>query len=219
VRFKTNRGTRRDRRKPSCSAVSACSAVNSEKDGERIIGRRAALCAGIQLGVGLSLSPLVFAQDDPTSVRPQEGDLLVKVGDSTLQPLGPADVAPGAMQILAWPMIPIDNVVRSGSRLNQLVVVRLDPSKLGPATAAIAADGIVAYSAICTHNGCEVSDWSAEEQLLTCPCHLTSFDPKDGARVVDGPAPRALPALPLRIAGGMLVVAGPLTARVGFQSP
>jgi Rieske Fe-S protein len=184
-----------------------------------MICRRTALCAGIHLGVGLSLSPLAFAQEDPTSIRPQEGDLLVKVGDSTLAPLGPADVAAGAMQILAWPMKPIDNVVRNGSRLNQLVVVRLDSSTLGPATAAIAVDGVVAYSAICTHNGCEVSDWSAEEQLLTCPCHLTSFDPKDGARVVEGPAPRALPALPLKIASGKLVVAGPLTARVGFQSP
>jgi Rieske Fe-S protein len=116
-------------------------------------------------------------------------------------------------------MTSTDNVVRSGSRLNQLVVVRLDTSKLGPATAALAADGVVAYSAICTHNGCEVSEWSAEDQLLTCPCHLTSFDPKDGARVVEGPAPRPLPALPLKIVGGKLVVAGPLTARVGFQSP
>jgi Rieske Fe-S protein len=35
--------------------------------------------------------------------------------------------------------------------------------------------------------------------------------------VLDGPAPRALPALPLKIADGMLVVAKPFTTRVGFE--
>jgi len=44
------------------------------------------------------------------------------------------------------------------------------------------------------------------------------FDPKDGARVVDGPAPRGLPALPLKVVEGKLVVAGPFTARVGFET-
>jgi Rieske Fe-S protein len=34
--------------------------------------------------------------------------------------------------------------------------------------------------------------------------------------VIDGPAPRALAALPLKIADGRLVVAKPFTARVGI---
>ena len=41
--------------------------------------------------------------------------------------------------------------------------------------------------------------------------------PENGASVIDGPAPRPLPALPLRIADGQLVVAGPFTARVTFD--
>jgi Rieske Fe-S protein len=36
--------------------------------------------------------------------------------------------------------------------------------------------------------------------------------------VKDGPAPRALPQLPLKVVDGVLVVAAPFTARVGFES-
>jgi len=75
----------------------------------------------------------------------------------------------------------------------------------------------VAYTAICTHSGCEVSDWIADQETLSCPCHDSLFDPKDDARVVDGPAPRVLPALPLKLVDGKLVVGGPFTSRVGFE--
>jgi Rieske Fe-S protein len=57
----------------------------------------------------------------------------------------------------------------------------------------------------------------ANEQLLVCTCHSSTFDPKDGARVTDGPAPRNLPALPLTVSHGMLVVAAGFTDRVGFE--
>jgi Rieske Fe-S protein len=36
--------------------------------------------------------------------------------------------------------------------------------------------------------------------------------------VADGPAPRSLPALPLTLVDGRLVVAGPFTSRVGFET-
>jgi len=35
--------------------------------------------------------------------------------------------------------------------------------------------------------------------------------------IVSGPAPRVLPALPLKIVDGTLVVARPFTSRVGFE--
>jgi rieske iron-sulfur protein len=40
---------------------------------------------------------------------------------------------------------------------------------------------------------------------------------EDGAKVVGGPAPRRLPALPLKIDDGRLVVAKPFIGRPGFQ--
>jgi rieske iron-sulfur protein len=114
-------------------------------------------------------------------------------------------------------MDPGSKMLRSGSRLNRVLLVRLDPDKFSPETRSRAVDGIVAYSAICTHNGCEVTEWISDEQLLFCPCHESKFAPKDGGRVVDGPAPRMLPALPLNHVEKKQVVAKPFTARITFE--
>ena len=145
------------------------------------------------------------------------GDLFVKAGDATRTPLTPRDIPSGGPQTLAWPMDPVDRTVRSGSRLNQVILLRLDPDALSADTRARAADGIVAYTSICTHTGCDVDDWQPNERLLGCQCHFSLFDPKDGAKVVDGPAPRPLPALPLTIVDGLLVAAQPFTAQIGFE--
>lgn len=180
--------------------------------------RRALLKSGLALGVGLSLAPpVVLSQGDPASLRPKEGDLLVKEGDATRTPLTPADLAIGAVQTMAFAMDPTDRTVRSGSRLNRVLLIRLDAGSLDPETRSRAADGVVAYTAICTHTGCEVVEWLADEHVLHCPCHFSKFSPGNGARVVDGPAPRPLPALPLTLEGGNLMVAQPFTTRVGFE--
>jgi len=180
--------------------------------------RRAMLKAGIGLGLGLGLeSREAVGQDDRAAARPEEGDLLVKSGDSSKTPLTPRDIPAGAPQTMAWAMDPGNRTVRSGSRLNQILLLRLDPEKLTAETRSRAADGVVAYSVICTHTGCEIEDWIADEQQLSCPCHFSTFDPKDGGRVVDGPAPRMLPALPLKIVDGKLAVAKPFTTPVGFE--
>jgi rieske iron-sulfur protein len=181
------------------------------------VGRRAVLQAGIALGIELGLCGKALAQEDAASQRPKEGDLFVKVGDSTTTPLRPADLPLGGKQTMAWPMDPTDNTLRNGSRLNRVMLLRMDAEKLSPETKSRAADGVVAYTAICTHTGCEVTEWVPEEQLLYCPCHESKFEPRDGAKVVDGPAPRMLPALPLKLADGKLAVAKPFTAPVAFE--
>jgi Rieske Fe-S protein len=164
--------------------------------------------------IGLSLG---FAQDDPAAVRPKPGDLLIKAGDAGSTPLTANDIPLAAGYTAAWAMDPADKTVRSGSRLNQVLLLRFDPASLAADTRARAADGVVAYTSICTHNGCDIDQWLASEQQLFCSCHESIFEPRDGARVVDGPAPRALPALPLMISGGTLVVAKPFTTPVGYE--
>ena len=60
----------------------------------------------------------------------------------------------------------------------------------------------VAYSAVCTHQGCTVAYKNGQ---LACPCHGSVYDPANGAQVVAGPAPRPLPEIPVRIRGGEVV--------------
>jgi Rieske Fe-S protein len=157
------------------------------------------------------------AQDDPARARPAIGDVLVRVGDASLTPLTVADVPAGSKPVMAWPMPSDHPTPRSASRLNRVLLVRLDASQVSEATRARAAEGVLAFSAVCTHTGCDVGDFLAEEQQLYCECHQSKFDPRDGAKVTDGPAPRPLPALPLRVDDGRLVVAAPFTSRPGFE--
>jgi rieske iron-sulfur protein len=172
---------------------------------------------------GLALCAPLAARGDETedaSAPPQADDAVVfAYGDRAGQPIVPADVVIGAKQLLAYPMHPATRRVRDGTRLNQLIVVRLPPDKLTAETRARAADGIVAYSGVCTHTGCDVTDWYGDVQRFKCPCHESEFDPSDGARVVGGPAPWQLAALPLKLVDGALIVAAPFEGRVGFQPP
>lgn len=160
----------------------------------------------------------VWAQADPARERPKESDLLVAVGSTAApEPLRPDDLPLGGKPTMAWPMDAETHTVRSGSRLNKVLLLRLDPKGFDPETKEHAAEGVVAYSAVCTHTGCDVTNWHPDSELLECPCHYSTYNPKEGAKVVSGPSPRRLPALPLKIVDNRLVVSKPFTGRAGFQ--
>jgi rieske iron-sulfur protein len=156
--------------------------------------------------------------DDPNAkLRPQVGDLLVRSdGDQKGEVITAADLKVGNPPIFAWAMDPGSKVVRDGSRLNQVLLLRLDPATLGPETQPHAADGMIAFSAVCTHQQCPVTGWFAERQVLHCPCHQSEYDPRQNAKVVAGPAPRPLAALPLKVADGKPQVAAAFIGRVGM---
>lgn len=61
-----------------------------------------------------------------------------------------------------------------------------------------------AYSAICTHQQCIVT-YQPESGKLACPCHGSVFDPVNGAEVLNGPATRPLPEIPVRVEGDRVV--------------
>jgi len=66
------------------------------------------------------------------------------------------------------------------------------------------ADGqVTVYSPMCTHLGCGYH-WDATAQQFKCPCHGSVFDVS--GRVVGGPAPRPLDALPSKVEHGRLLV-------------
>jgi Rieske Fe-S protein len=60
---------------------------------------------------------------------------------------------------------------------------------------------VVAFSAICTHQGCVVKP--AQEEL-DCPCHGSRFNPSTG-EVLGGPAPLPLGKVPVTVAGDAIL--------------
>jgi ubiquinol-cytochrome c reductase iron-sulfur subunit len=87
-----------------------------------------------------------------------------------------------------------------------LVVIRLPPDQLHlpPHLKGYDANGILAYSRICTHAGCAITLYRAPlfqpdepKPALVCPCHYSTFDPATGGTVTFGPAGRNLPLLPV----------------------
>ena len=97
-----------------------------------------------------------------------------------------------------------------------VVLVRMDPddNKPAPGRENWAVDGILCYSKICTHVGCPISLNERKTHHLLCPCHQSTFDLADAAKVVFGPAARALPQLPL-----MVDDEGYLVAQSDFKEP
>jgi len=61
---------------------------------------------------------------------------------------------------------------------------------------------------ICTHLGCPVKLYEQQTHHLFCPCHQSTFDASNGAKVVFGPAARSLPQLPIYVDSDGYFVAG-----------
>ncbi len=99
-----------------------------------------------------------------------------------------------------------------------VVIVRMDPDdiKHGEGREGWTVEGITCYSKICTHVGCPISLYERKTHLMLCPCHQSTFDLADSAKVVFGPAARALPQLPLMVDDeGYLVAQSDFTEPVG----
>src|SRR5215831_5241779 len=72
------------------------------------------------------------ASAQPASERPKEGELPVSAESETV--LAPTDVPLGGPPVLAWPMDATNKTVRKDSRLNKVLLLRLDPATLVGAT-------------------------------------------------------------------------------------
>ena len=151
----------------------------------------------------------------PAHAAPAVGDRLVLVdveGDPVA--LKVADLKVGK-PVVAFTFDPATKAVRNDSRLHKVTLIKFEESQLDDQTKALAAGGVLAFSAICTHQACEVKTWIAKEKALVCYCHSSKFLPLEAGKVESGPAPRALPTLPLKLDGEQIVVAGEFSARPG----
>lgn len=76
-------------------------------------------------------------------------------------------------------------------------------------------EGLLAFSWVCTHLGCVVP-WNTQEGQFHCPCHESQFNRR--GEVVDGPAPRPLDLMPVRLAGERVIVdTGAITRRTAYE--
>ncbi|PZU55595.1 MAG: Rieske iron-sulfur protein [Thauera sp.] len=175
---------------------------------------KAAIAVTVMLGGGLRGAQA----SEPADLPPQPGDRLVRMDEEgTPQPLKAADIPLASKPVRALPFAATDALVRDGSRLGRVILMRFDPASLDEETRARSADGVLAYSAVCTHQGCEVSEWDANGGAMFCFCHFSKFDPLKAGAVTAGPAGRALPWLPLKSENGELVVAGAFSSVPGVR--
>ncbi len=101
---------------------------------------------------------------------------------------------------------------------SSVILVRMEPDDITPAAGREdwSVDGIQCYSKICTHVGCPISLWERTTGNVLCPCHQSTFDLGDAAKVVFGPAARPLPQLPLAVdAEGYLIAQDDFDEPVG----
>jgi Rieske Fe-S protein len=176
------------------------------------------------LGAVLAFSPLLNIparaddQPDETEKPPQTGDHFVFLtGPKKGQPARADDLELGGPQMQAYPA-DSKGLARDGSPLNLVLLARVGDDGLDEQTRKLAADGVVAYSAICTHQARPVIQWSSEKKAMVCSCHGSTFDPKNSAKVIFGPAPLPLAGLPLKSDNGVLIVAGGFDGPVGRQT-
>ena len=179
--------------------------------------RRSVLKAALAFAPWLIL-PARAEDQDPAAAPPQPGDHFVFLaGPKKDQPARVDDLELGGPQAQVYPADP-KGLVRDGSLLNLVVLVRVGDDGLDADTRKRSADGVVAYSAICTHQACPVVHWSNEKKAMVCSCHGSTYDPKNSANVIFGPAPRALAGLPLKTENGLLIAAGGFDGPVGRQT-
>src|SRR5262249_21217657 len=168
----------------------------------------------------LALIPLLdnaARADDAAEMPPQPDDRFVFLtGPKKGQVVKVDDLALGGPQVQAYP-VSQGGTVRNRSPLNLVILARFDPAELTEETRERSAEGVVAYSAICTHQGCPVNMWSKDRDALVCSCHGSVFNPRNAAEVMVGPAPLPLPALGLKVADGAVAAASTFLGHVGFM--
>ncbi|MEV6649828.1 Rieske 2Fe-2S domain-containing protein [Streptomyces sp. NPDC051219] len=124
-----------------------------------------------------------------------KGKLLIN--QNTMEPLRPEDVTVGSLTFAMPEGLEEDaHDFQTQIAKAALMIVRIQPEDIkDKQELEWSHEGIVAYSKICTHVGCPVSLYEQQTHHVLCPCHQSTFDLSDGARVIFGPAGHALPQL------------------------
>ncbi|WP_062202118.1 cytochrome bc1 complex Rieske iron-sulfur subunit [Demequina salsinemoris] len=190
-------------------------AIQNLKDGVEDSGlagpKRRTLLKGSMI-TALAIAPLAFLVPQIASMGGDwnvskfrhtmwaKGVRLTKDPDGT--PIKAADVTIGsAFHVIPDGLNELEHGKIEEKAKAVVLLVRLNPEDLNVQEGREdwSFDGIVAYSKICTHVGCPVALYEQQTHHLLCPCHQSTFDVANGAKVVFGPAKRPLPQLPIEV--------------------
>lgn len=114
--------------------------------------------------------------------------------------------ADGGVTVQAGPEVGAGEAIAKESEVTPNSAVPFTESETGqPGVLVRLEDGeLVAYSAVCTHQGCTVA-YQPNTQRLACPCHGGVFNPAKGAAVEASPPPRPLPEIEIEARDGEVV--------------
>ncbi|MFI5755368.1 Rieske 2Fe-2S domain-containing protein [Streptomyces sp. NPDC051569] len=145
-----------------------------------------------------------------------KGKVLINM--NTDEPLRPEDVIVGSLTFAMPEGLHEDSEeFQKEIAKAALMIVRIQPDEIkDKRELEWSHQGIVAFSKICTHVGCPISLYEQQTHHVLCPCHQSTFDLSDGARVIFGPAGHALPQLRIGVnAEGNLEALGDFDEPVG----
>lgn len=101
-------------------------------------------------------------------------------------------------------------VARVSQLASSQTVAFADPVTGDPGVLVKLHDGsIVAFDALCTHQGCTV-EYDRRSGYLLCPCHGAAFDPMNDAQAIAGPTNQPLARIPIHVdpASGRITLTG-----------
>jgi Rieske Fe-S protein len=154
-----------------------------------VIARRQALVAGLGGAGALALAACSSSGGSGTAPEPESSTGAAASTGGTSAGTGTSGRSAGSNGIVALDSIRVGSSV--GAKLNGNPVLVSRPS----------ADSAACFSAICTHQGCIVE---AAGNQFRCPCHGSVYNAMTGA-VIQGPASRPLPKIPVQIRQGEIV--------------
>ncbi|MGF1430729.1 Rieske 2Fe-2S domain-containing protein [Kitasatospora sp. LaBMicrA B282] len=134
----------------------------------------------------------------------------IQVGSLTFAKPGPSASRPNGLQ-------ESDEDFQQAIAKDALMLIRIQPEDIKDAKSRdLGFEGVLVFSKICTHVGCPISLYEQQTHHALCPCHQSTFDLSDGARVIFGPAGHPLPQLKITTDSlGYLVATGDFSHPVG----
>ena len=176
--------------------------------------------AGAAAVVSVTGSLPAFAADQKDV--PMVGDVFVftegpKKGNVVMVADIPVDEFHVVMAQAATP----DGKPREGDNCTA-VLFRVSPDKVPADLKSESAEGIIAYSAVCTHQGCMMNEIHKSSEAVAaygiiCPCHDAIFDPLQGGLNTGGPKTRDIPQIPVKDDEGKLIVSDAIMSWIGVK--